>query len=130
MPSSRCTVQGCSNISNHSAGISLHRSPASGAVRDQWLRFVRKHRANFAPRGIFVVCSKHFTENCFERGLHVDGSKRTIHSHAIPTVWKKRPEKLSFLTLPSFQCIDQLPYNICTLQVLQQTLVSSWSICT
>ncbi|XP_068759957.1 uncharacterized protein [Montipora capricornis] len=95
MPSSRCTVQGCSNISNHSAGISLHRSPASGAVRDQWLRFVRTHRANFAPRGIFVVCSEHFTENCFERGLHVDGSKRTIHSHAIPTVWKKGPEKLS-----------------------------------
>ena len=95
MPSSRCTVQGCSNISNHSAGISLHRSPASGAVRDQWLRFVRTHRANFAPRGIFVVCSEHFTENCFERGLHVDGSKRTIRSHAIPTVWKKGPEKLS-----------------------------------
>ena len=86
MPSSRCTVQGCSNISNHSAGISLHRSPASGAVRDQWLRFVRTHRANFAPRGIFVVCSEHFTENCFERGLHVDGSKRTIHSHAIHAI--------------------------------------------
>ena len=95
MPSSRCTVQGCSNISNHSAEISLHRSPASGAVRDQWLRFVRTHRANFAPRGIFVVCSEHFTENCFERGLRVDGSKRTIRSHAIPTVWKKGSEKLS-----------------------------------
>ena len=70
-------------MSNHSGGISLHRSPASGAVRDQWLRFVRTHRANFAPRGIFVICSEHFTENCFERGLHVDRSKRTIRSHAI-----------------------------------------------
>ena len=61
MPSCRCTVRVCSNISNHSAGISLHRSPASGAVRDQWLRFSHTHRANFALGGIFVVCSEHLT---------------------------------------------------------------------
>ena len=86
-------MQGCSNRSNYSAGISLHRSRVSGAVRDQWLLFVCTHRANFTPRGIFVVCSEHFTENCFERIFHVEGSKRTIRPHAIPTVWKKGPEK-------------------------------------
>ena len=93
MPSGRCTVQGCSNKSNIRAGISLHRSPEFGSERDQWLRFVRTHRANFTPRGIFVVCSVHFEENCFERVVHVEGEQRRIRPHSIPTIWRKGPEK-------------------------------------
>ena len=31
--------------------------------------------------------------HCFVRVLHNDGSKRTTHPRAIPTVWKKGPEK-------------------------------------
>ena len=93
MPSSRCVVQGCSNKSNIKLGISLHRSPVNGAERDQWVRFVRTHRANFTPKGIFTVCSVHFEESCFERILHVEGYQRRIRPHSIPTIWRKGPEK-------------------------------------
>ena len=34
---------------------------------EKWIMFVLTHRANFNPRGIFVVCSDHFTDKCFQR---------------------------------------------------------------
>ena len=32
MPSNRCVVQNCSNVSNPSEGISIHRSPSNSAT--------------------------------------------------------------------------------------------------
>ena len=93
MTGSTCVVQCCNNKSDHRAGISLHRSPASGPVREKWIRFVRTHSANFNPSGIFVVCSNHFTDECFQRALHIEGFKRTIIPLSVPTIWKKEPEK-------------------------------------
>jgi len=62
-------------------------------VRGKWIRFVRTHSANFNPSGIFVVCSNHFTDECFQRALHIEGFKRTIIPLSVPTIWKKDPEK-------------------------------------
>lgn len=95
MTGSRCVVQGCSNRSDHSAGISMHRSPVNRTDREKWVRFVRLHRANFKPPGIFVICSEHFQEQCFERTLHVKGFRRRLLPESIPTVWEKRPKKPS-----------------------------------
>ena len=87
MPGSRCVVQGCSNVSKSSLGISLHSSPAT--VRDVWVRFVRTHRANFSPQGRFMICSDHFQPSCFERPIHVEGFRRFLVPGAVPTIWKK-----------------------------------------
>lgn len=84
---SRCVVQGCSNGSNPASGISLHWSPAS--LYAKWKAFVCLHRKNFNPKGRFMVCSEHFTEDCFRRLFHMEGNVRRLQPGSIPTVWRK-----------------------------------------
>jgi len=93
MPGSRCVVQGCSNYSDHSIGVSLHTSPGNKSDGDKWVRFVRTHRANFNPAGRFMVCSEHFDETCFGRTIHFEGSRRYLLPHSVPTIWKKVVEQ-------------------------------------
>ena len=88
-----CVVQCYNSKSNHRAGISLHQSLASGPAMEKWIIFVITHSANFNPRGIFVGCSDHFTDECFQRAVHVEGSQRSIIALSIPSIWKKRSGK-------------------------------------
>ena len=84
---STCVVQCYNNKSNHRAGISLHRSPAD----PQWKKVnVRTHtQCEFQPERHF----DHFTDEFFQRAVHVEGSQRSIIALPIPTIWKKEPEK-------------------------------------
>ena len=88
-----CVVQCYNNKSNHTAGISLHQSLASGPAMEKWVIFVITHSANFNPRGIFVGCSDHFTDERFQRAVHVEGSQRSIIPLSIPSIWKKTSGK-------------------------------------
>ena len=92
MPSTRCVVQDCSNESDASAGISLHISPTNKQTRASWVRFVRTKRANFNPpdETRFMVCSEHFTADCFQRAYHTKGDTRRLNLGAVPTVWKAK----------------------------------------
>ena len=92
MPASRCVVQDCNNSSNPRQGISLHNSPTSANVLSSWKRFVSLHRKNFNPTGRFVICSEHFTDDCFARSYHVGGAMKRLVQGAIPSVWKKKYE--------------------------------------
>ena len=74
MPSNRCVVQNCSNVSNPSEGISIHRSPSNSVTYAKWIRFVRMDRAKFSLQGTFVVCSEHFSPEYFQR-VHMQGSR-------------------------------------------------------
>ena len=85
----RCVVQGCSNTPNTEQGISVHISPTNKSTRDKWVRFVRTHRANFDVKGRFMICSEHFEDQCSERSFHIGGSRRTLRTGSIPTIWKK-----------------------------------------
>ena len=87
MLSCRCVVQDCSNRSNPKLGISLHK-PKTSFERQKWKAFVRTHRANFNPKGLFKICSVHFTADCCERAVHVPGALRVTVAGAIPTIWK------------------------------------------
>ena len=60
---------------------------------EKWIMVVLTHSANFDTRGIFVGCSDHFTDECFQRAVHVEGSQRSIIPLSIPTIWKKDPVK-------------------------------------
>jgi len=88
-----CVVHCCNNKSNHRAGISLHQSLESGPAMEKWRIFVITHSANFNPRGIFVGFSDHFTDECFQGAVHVEGSQRSIIPLSIPSIWKKRSGK-------------------------------------
>ena len=78
MPGSRCVVQDCSNGSKSTIGISLHSTPVNIRDRDSWVRFVRTHRSNFNPAGRFMVWSVHFESSCFERPVHIIGSRQFV----------------------------------------------------
>ena len=90
MPASRCVVQDCNNGSNPQEGISLHNSPPRGSVLLSWKRFVSSRRKNLNPTGCFVVCSDHFTDDCFARSYHVGGTMKRLVLGAIPSVLKKK----------------------------------------
>ncbi|CAH3027315.1 unnamed protein product [Porites evermanni] len=109
MPSCRCVVQDCSNRSNPKLGISLHKPKTTMRDKSKWKAFVRTHRANFNPKGLFKICSVHFTADCFERAVHVPGALRVTLAGAIPMIWKlgeagnssamqKRSERLAVFT--------------------------------
>ena len=60
---------------------------------EKWIVFELTHSANFNPRGTFVGCSDHFTDECFQGAVHVEGSQRSIIPLSILTIWKKRSGK-------------------------------------
>ena len=62
---------------------SLHsRFPKDVAVRQQWLREIRRH--TFTPSDTSVVCSDHFEESCYE----VSRLRRRLRTGAVPTIFK------------------------------------------
>ena len=91
MPPSRCVVQNCSTRANGKKGISVHLSPLDNKRRKIWLTFVKTHRQNFTPNGRFVICSVHFSKDCFERRyVGESGSPRRLREDANPTIWKPK----------------------------------------
>ena len=63
----------------------------------QWKNeeFLQSHtvQLNFIPRGVSVGCSDHFTDECFQRAVHVEGSQRSIIPLSILSIWEKRSGK-------------------------------------
>ena len=71
----RCVVYGCSNTADTSNDVSIHEipfwdenSPIATKRRKKWVNFVRRKRDKWTPTRSSVVCSKHFTEDCFDYG--------------------------------------------------------------
>ena len=92
------------NGSNPASGISLHWSPAS--LYTKWKAFLCLHLKNFNPKGRFMVCSEHFTEDSCKRLFHMEGNVRRLQPRSIPTIWRKS-EKLawtSYKTYYTFVC--------------------------
>ena len=74
--------------------FSLHQSLASGPAMEKWIMLVLTHSANFNPRGIFVGCSDHFTDECFQRAVHWSKDPRGRLFHCPFQLYgKKNPEK-------------------------------------
>ena len=88
MPACRCVVLDCSNKSNPRIGISLHTPKSNYYEMTKWKSFVRTHSSNFNPKGLFKICSVHFSSNCFERTVHIEGAPRRLIAGSIPTIWK------------------------------------------
>ena len=56
----------CNNTSL-TEGISMHSFPCDDTVKRKWTQFVRKHRPGFKPSEWSVLCSVHFSKDCFTR---------------------------------------------------------------
>ncbi|XP_072546578.1 uncharacterized protein [Salminus brasiliensis] len=80
----RCAVYSCNNYNGpleRTLGLTFHRFPFDEPERlNQWIRNL--HRVNWHPRPRSVVCSTHFTEDCFD---HSGGSVQ-LKPHAVPTL--------------------------------------------
>jgi len=91
-----CVVGGpgkvsCTNNSK-TEGVSMHMFPLEDAIRDKWVRFARRHRADWQPSKTCVLCSVHFDASDFEQGLGLNleeaesfKTKRCLKKHAVPT---------------------------------------------
>ena len=81
----------CTNT-NATPGVSMHLFPTDKGLRNQWLNFVRRHRADFRPAKTSVLCSVHFTPDCFTRRIDlIDASEnvsknRHIKKGSVPTI--------------------------------------------
>ena len=71
----RCVVFGCSNTTNAAEGVFVYqipfwdeKSPIETKRRQKWVNFIRRRRDKWTPTRASVVCSNHFTEECFEYG--------------------------------------------------------------
>ena len=68
----RCIAAGCSNTK--SDGISLFQFPRAPALRAQWTKEVQRTRADLqGPSDYSVLCSNHFTNDCFEEDTIIAG---------------------------------------------------------
>ena len=69
---------GCNNNSK-TKGISMHKFPQNKDIREQWTRFVQRHRPEWKPTETSVLCSAHFLPSCFEQqvDLHLGETENT-----------------------------------------------------
>ena len=104
----RCVVFGCNNTASSEKGISLYRIPywcdnrnEVKSRRKKWLDFVRHKRDQWNPSCSSVICSVHFTEDCFEYGSD------TVERYKTP---KLRRDEIGITAEPSVlsttACID------------------------
>ncbi|XP_057682094.1 lethal(3)malignant brain tumor-like protein 2 isoform X2 [Corythoichthys intestinalis] len=99
-----CCVGNCSNSSN--ADISIFKFPSDNAVRAQWIEQVKRTRTNWSGPSKFTgVCSKHFTEDCFDQLTAIRRDLGWIQQHprvllpsAVPTLFERKPVKAGALS--------------------------------
>lgn len=89
-----CCAVGCTNSTRNNRGVSFHRFPTEGALREQWQRAVR--RDMWKPPSATRVCSEHFHADCYEVNslLRLDfgigHGYRKLKPGAVPTLFKYR----------------------------------------
>ena len=89
-----CVAAGCTN--KHKDGVSLFKFPKDPLLRKQWTDRVKRTRGGWeGPTDHSVLCSAHFTEDCFEKTLEKYGisQRPKLKKDAVPTIFK-RPRDL------------------------------------
>ena len=92
MPS-RCVAAGCSNTTKDGVSIHVHRFPSDPKYmyRRIWTTKGKLTRVKWSgPTEHSFLCSAHFEQTCFERGLHSQfgmAYKAMLLPDAIPTIF-------------------------------------------
>ena len=97
----RCVAAACGNMPSDS--VSLFRFPKEPHLCDLWTRQVQRTRGNWKPTSASVLCSEHFSVDCFDDIPSLKASlgfavqrKRVLKSTAVPSIFKRNehvPEK-------------------------------------
>ena len=91
----RCVAGGCSNTTE--GGYSLHTFPKDPALRAQWTKEVARYCGGWpGPTEHSVLCSLHFTKDCYEASSLLTeemalpySQKRRLKSKALPTLFPR-----------------------------------------
>ena len=90
----KCVAKFCSN--KPQKFITLHKFPESEKVKKLWRNFVKTKRANWTETPTSVLCSVHFTQDCFVNyyAVREDYQRRlSLKPDAVPTIHAKDPQK-------------------------------------
>ncbi|KAM9354002.1 THAP domain-containing protein 1-like [Pholidichthys leucotaenia] len=77
----RCSAYNCMNISEKGCGKTFHVFPRDAKRRRAWVIALR--RKGFTPFDRAVLCSDHFTKDCFDR----TGQNTRLRADAVPSVF-------------------------------------------
>ena len=89
----RCVAAGCSNT--YSDNVSLFAFPRDPALRQQWIKQVRRTRAKWSgPSEHSVLCSEHFGDECFEPDVLLASKfglekRKRLKDDAVPMIFSK-----------------------------------------
>jgi len=89
----RCIAAGCSN--SYSDGVSLFSFPRDPSLRARWNKQVQRTRADWRDATDYsVICSDHFTNDCFEKGSIMASQfgiqkRRRLKPDAVPTIFNR-----------------------------------------
>ena len=87
----RCVAAGCSNTTKD--GVSLQRFPTDPKYRRIWTTKLKLTSAKWSgPTEHSFLCSAHFKQTCFERGLHSQfgvAYKAMLLPNAIPMIFSR-----------------------------------------
>ena len=94
----------CKNNS-YTDGISMHQFPTDPVVRNKWVKFFQRHRANFHESSVTNYtsrCSAHFEESCYTRKISLDLDKQSKQNKvlirgSIPTRDSVTPKRTDIL---------------------------------
>ena len=89
----RCVAAGCSNTP--SVRVSLYKFPSDPSLREKWIKQVRRTRAQWTAAKYSVLCSDHFTADCFEADSAIAATfgiskKRRLKPDAVPTIFYRQ----------------------------------------
>ena len=85
-----CIAVGCSNT--HTDGVSLFSFPQNPSLRARWNKQVQRTPADWRDATDYsVLCSEHFTNNCFEEFSVIGGiqKRRRLKPDAVPTIFHR-----------------------------------------
>ena len=88
-----CMAVDCNNDSKWTKGISFHGLPKDDKLKNEWLAKINRVNPTISKNS--VLCSEHFTPNCFERNLKAElvgvRGKAKLKQGAVPTIFSHRP---------------------------------------
>ena len=87
----RCVAANCSN-SNETEGVAVHLFPSDNSISRKWIKFVQVKRVwkpNSRAKTRPLLCSKHFTPDCYKNFTKVSlgfATKLHLKDNAVPTI--------------------------------------------
>ena len=109
----RCLAGFCSNT--REGGFSLFRLPKNPELLRKWTVQIRRTREKWTPKERSLLCSAHFTEDCFENGPAIKLSlghdvryKKVLLPNAIPTVFVRPRPGVQNKSVSGGSCVNTL----------------------